>query len=53
MEIIPLSILNFIVLYLFYSPSVISNNLSNDLFKESIIGGVSYTLSVFFANILL
>lgn len=39
-------VFNFTVNYLFFSPSIINNSISDDLFSESIIEGLSYSTSV-------
>lgn len=38
--------LNFAFNYLFFSPSAINNSITNDLFIESLIEGISYSVSV-------
>jgi hypothetical protein len=44
--------LNFIVMYLYFGPSVINNENSNDLFKETIVAGISQIVSVCLAYLL-
>jgi hypothetical protein len=44
--IIPLMLLNFAINYIFYSPSAINSSTTNDLFTESIIEGISYSVAV-------
>lgn len=43
---IALVFLNFFTIYLFYSPSAISNSGENDLFSNGILDGVSFSISV-------
>lgn len=44
--VVPLMLLNFAFNYLFFSPSVINNSITDDLFTESVIEGISYSVSV-------
>lgn len=50
--IIPLMLLNFMITYLYYAPSALSGQNNSDLFKETIISGISQIISVFLAYIL-
>jgi hypothetical protein len=45
--------LNFTVNYLFYSPTVITNSFESDQFKESIVNGVSNSVSVIIVQVCL
>ena len=44
---------NFFTIYIFYSPSAISNSNQKDLFTNGITDGVSYSISVIFTYFLM